>query len=353
MNTRLQVEHPVTEAVTGLDLVELQFRVAAGEPLGLTQDTVRLDGHAVEARLYAEDAEKGFLPSTGKLVALEFPEGEGIRVDTGVAAGSMVSPFYDPMIAKVIAHGATREAALTRLADALRRTVVAGPRANAGFLAALVSHPEFAAGRFDTGFIDRHLDGLIHADPAAEAGMIAAAVEALLAARAPAQPPETAWRDPFAADDGFMLTGTRRLDVDLLVDGHARVASVAWQGGGPQVSVDGAAVAADVRIVAIPAGVVALAHGLQRQVALKSYDAIDVDHLDGGGTITAPMHGKVLALLVAQGDTVHKGQRLAVIEAMKMEHALLAPIDGVVGEIAASVGAQVAENARIMTIEEA
>jgi 3-methylcrotonyl-CoA carboxylase alpha subunit len=236
--------------------------------------------------------------------------------------------------------------------------VVAGPRANAGFLAALVSHPEFAAGRFDTGFIDRHLDGLIHADPAAEAGMIAAAVEALLAARAPAPLPhetarhETAWRDPFAADDGFMLTGTRRLDVDLLVDGHARVASVAWQGGGPRVSVDGAAAATDVRIVAIPSGVVALAHGLQRQVALKSYDAIDVDHLDGGGTITAPMHGKVLALLVAQGDTVQKGQRLAVIEAMKMEHALLAPIDGVVGEIAASVGAQVAENARIMTIEE-
>jgi 3-methylcrotonyl-CoA carboxylase alpha subunit len=353
MNTRLQVEHPVTEAITGLDLVELQFRVAAGEPLGLAQDAVAIDGHAVEGRLYAEDPEKGFLPSTGRLMALELPEGEGIRVDTGVTAGSTVSPFYDPMIAKVIAHGATREQALSRLADALRRTVVVGPHANAGFLAALVSHPEFVAGRFDTGFIDRHLDGLIHVDAAAEAGLIAAAVEALVAARAPERPPHgTAWHDPFAAGDGFTLTGLRRLDLDLLVDGHPRRASVAWQDGGPRVSVDGETAAADVRIVPVPTGVVALAHGLQRQVALKSYDGLDLDHLDGGGTITAPMHGKVLALLVAAGDTVQKGQRLAVIEAMKMEHALLAPIDGVVAEIAASVGAQVAENARIMTIEE-
>ncbi len=352
MNTRLQVEHPVTESITGLDLVEWQFRIAAGETLPLMQEEVPIRGHAVEARLYAEDAEKGFLPSTGTLVALDLPEGEGIRVDTGVAQGSTVSPYYDPMIAKVIAHGGSREEALARLADALRRTVVAGPRANAGFLAALASHPEFIAGRFDTGFIDRHLADLIHVDPAAEARVIARAVDALLERKRPqAENENGAWRDPWSADDGFMLTGARRLELEVLVDGHARRATVTWQNG-RRVTVDGESAASDAHLVPVANGVIAIADGVQRQVALKSYDSLDIDHLDSGGLVTAPMHGKVLALLVAQGDSVQKGQRLAVIEAMKMEHALLAPIDGVVGEIAASVGGQVAENAKIMLIEE-
>ena len=160
MNTRLQVEHPVTEAVTGLDLVEWQFRIAAGEKLPLSQAQVPLDGHAVEARLYAEDPERGFLPSTGKLLALQFPQGEGLRIDTGVEAGSEVTPFYDPMIAKLIAHGKSRDEALDRLAAALDKTVVVGPRSNAGFLAALCRADEFRKGNFDTGFIDRHLAAL-------------------------------------------------------------------------------------------------------------------------------------------------------------------------------------------------
>ena len=160
MNTRLQVEHPVTEAVTGLDLVEWQFRIAAGEPLPLTQGEVRLAGHAVEARLYAEDPARGFLPSTGRLLALQFPQGEGLRIDTGVEAGSEVTPFYDPMIAKLIAHGKNRDEALDRLALALDETIVVGPRSNAGFLAALCRAAEFRAGNFDTGFIDRHLAAL-------------------------------------------------------------------------------------------------------------------------------------------------------------------------------------------------
>ncbi len=160
MNTRLQVEHPVTEAVTGLDLVEWQFRVAAGETLPLGQAKVPLNGHAVEARLYAEDPERGFLPSTGKLVALQFPRGEDLRIDTGVEAGSEVTPFYDPMIAKLIAHGKSRAEALDRLAGALDKTVVIGPRSNAGFLAALCRAEEFRQGDFDTGFIDGHLAAL-------------------------------------------------------------------------------------------------------------------------------------------------------------------------------------------------
>src|SRR5450432_176461 len=160
MNTRLQVEHPVTEAITGLDLVEWQFRVAAGEKLPLRQDQVPLNGHAVEARLYAEDPERGFLPSTGKLIALQFPTAEGLRVDTGVEVGDEVTPFYDPMIAKLIAHGETREQALDCLAQALDKTVVIGPRSNAGFLAALCRAPEFRASNFDTGFIERNLAAL-------------------------------------------------------------------------------------------------------------------------------------------------------------------------------------------------
>jgi 3-methylcrotonyl-CoA carboxylase alpha subunit len=350
MNTRLQVEHPVTEAITGLDLVEMQFRVAAGEKLPLAQGDVRIDGHAAEARLYAEDPERGFLPSTGKLATLELPVGEGIRVDAGVDAGSAISPYYDPMIAKVVAHGGDRAQALERLAGALGETIVIGPHANAAFLKALVSHPEFRAGEFDTGFIDRHLAELTKVDPQAEAGSIGAAVEALLAPKANGAA-NGAWRDPWSAADGFSLGPPRQLDLDILVDGHPRKAQVAWRSGA-QVSVDGVPAAREgVRVVQAAGGVVVIGQGVQRHVALKSYDTVDVDHLDGDGLVKAPMHGKVLAIFVAQGASVTKGERVAIVEAMKMEHALLAPLDGTVTEVSAEVGAQVAEGAKILSIE--
>ncbi len=345
MNTRLQVEHPVTEAITGLDLVELQFRVAAGEALPLAQADVRIDGHAAEARLYAEDPERNFLPSTGRLAALELPGGAGIRVDTGVEAGSMVSPYYDPMIAKVIAHGRDRNEAFDRLAAALGDTVVIGPHANAAFLKALASHPDFRAGRFDTGFIDRNLAALTQVDPADEAAAVAAGIEALLA------PPTAAtegWHDPWSADDGFALGPVRAFDLDILVDGHPRKASVTWRGG-PRVTLDGVAAGEGVRIVPAAGGVVVVGR-VQRHVALKSYDSIDIDHLDGDGVVKAPMHGKVLAIFVTLGTSVAKGDRVAVVEAMKMEHALLAPLDGVVGDVAVEVGAQVAEGTTILSI---
>ena len=348
MNTRLQVEHPVTEAITGLDLVELQFRVAAGETLPVTQADVRIDGHAAEARLYAEDPERGFLPSTGKLVALELPHAAGVRVDAGVAAGSVVSPYYDPMIAKVIAQGRDRGEALSRLAAALGETVVVGPHANAAFLKALVSHPEFRAGRFDTAFIDRNLDALTRVDPGREAAAVGAGVEALL--RPPVQSPG-GWHDPWSSADGFSLGPARQLDLDIVVGGQPKKASVTWHDGA-RATVDGVAAAHDgVRLVDVSDSVVVIHDGLQRTVALKSYDLVDVDHLDGDGVIKAPMHGKVLAIFVAPGARVTKGERVAIVEAMKMEHALLAPHDGIVGEVAAQVGAQVAEGAKIMSIE--
>jgi 3-methylcrotonyl-CoA carboxylase alpha subunit len=349
MNTRLQVEHPVTEAITGLDLVELQFRVAAGEKLPLKQSDVRIDGHAAEARLYAEDPERNFLPSTGRLAALEFPTGEGLRIDTGVEAGSVVSPHYDPMIAKVIAHGRDRAEALSRLAAALSETVVVGPRSNAAFLARLASHPEFRGGHLDTSFIDEHLADLTRVDPEAEAPVIGAGVEVLLAPKA-SESPETRWRDPWSAADGFSLGPQRHLDFDLIVDGQPRKANVTWRDRA-HVTVDGIPAARDARIVHTAGGIVAIGRRVQRHVTLKSYDAVDVDHLDGDGTVKAPMHGKVLAILVAAGASVTKGERVAVVEAMKMEHALLAPADGIVREVSTQVGAQVAEGAKILTIE--
>jgi 3-methylcrotonyl-CoA carboxylase alpha subunit len=280
------------------------------------------------------------------------PHGEGVRVDSGVETGSVVSPWYDPMIAKVIAHGADRDAALDRLAAALGSTVVIGPHANAAFLKALTDHPDFRAGRHDTGFIDRHLAELTKVDPAADAAAIAAAVEALLAPQAPA--PDTwndGWNDPWAANDGFSLGPARQFDLDIVVDGHPGKATATWRDGA-HVTVDGNAANA-ARLIRVGAGMVAIGDGVQRHVALKSYDTVDVDHLDGDGVVKAPMHGKVLAIFVAAGANVAKGERVAVVEAMKMEHALLAPADGIVREIAASVGAQVAEGATILVVESA
>src|SRR5579863_10003982 len=212
MNTRLQVEHPVTEAITGLDLVEWQFRVAAGERLPLTQDEIRLDGHAVEARIYAEDPENGFLPSTGTIVAAQWPA--NVRVDSGVEAGNEVTPFYDAMIAKLIAHGATREAALDRLTDALDRTMIAGPRTNTAFLAKLCRSDEFRRGTVDTGFIDRDLAALGAVPREPDHGAAALGVEHLLAgtAETASETTEAAIDDPgydtnspWAATDGFQL----------------------------------------------------------------------------------------------------------------------------------------------------
>lgn len=355
MNTRLQVEHPVTETVTGLDLVEWQFRIAAGEKLPLAQHQVTLDGHAVEARLYAEDPERGFLPSPGKLIALQFPRTEGLRIDSGVEAGDEVTPFYDPMIAKLIAHGATREQALDRLADALDQTIVAGPRSNAGFLAALCRAPDFRAGDFDTGFIERNLDslggtrqGLDYAAAAAGAVALLAQESARLAGANAHEPDEPA--SPWDAGDAFQLSGSRELALPILADGEIVTAQVAHGAVGFAVTIAGTAPATDAVAIAAPEAVYVLRRGRQTKVSLRDLALDEGGDAGQGGLVRAPMHGKVLAVLVAPGAAVRRGQRLAIIEAMKMEHTLHAPIDGSVTEIAVTADAQVAEGAKVMVI---
>ena len=355
MNTRLQVEHPVTEAITGLDLVEWQFRSAAGETLPLTQAQVPLDGHAVEARLYAEDPERGFLPSTGQLIALRFPRREGLRVDAGVEAGDTVTPFYDPMIAKLIAHGKTRDAALDLLASALDETAVLGPRSNAGFLSLLARAQDFRAGGFDTGFIDRNLgalgaapQGLDRAAAALGAQELLVAEQARIAAsneRAADEP-----LSPWDAIDGFALSGARPLALPILADGEKAVAEILHEPSGPRVTVDGIAPAADAVTAVASGAIYVLRRGRQTKVTLRDAALTTTGDAATSGLIRAPMHGKVLAVLVEKGAAVVRGQCLAIIEAMKMEHTLVAPMDGTVAGIAVVAGAQVGEGAKVMVI---
>jgi len=358
MNTRLQVEHPVTEAVTGLDLVEWQFRIAAGETLPLTQGQVKLDGHAVEARLYAEDPERGFLPSTGRLIVLQFPDSGSLRVDSGVETGSEVTPFYDPMIAKLVAHGGTRKEALDRLADALEQTIVVGPRSNAGFLAALCRAPEFRSGTFDAGFIDRNLadlgavpQGLDQAAAALGAQMLLAQQPARRDTTGVDEPDQPA--SPWDATDAFQLSGDRRLAVPIIVNDEEIVAEVSYGGQGQTVSINGIAAATDARGITDNDAVYVLRRGRQTKVTLRDLALNEAGDENKSGVVRAPMHGKVLDLLVDRGARVTRGQRVAIIEAMKMEHTLVAPMDGTVTDVAVVKDAQIAEGGKIMRIEPA
>ena len=310
MNTRLQVEHPVTEAVTGLDLVEWQFRIAAGETLPLTQGEVPLAGHAVEARLYAEDPARGFLPSTGRLLALQFPQGEGLRIDTGVEAGSEVTPFYDPMIAKLIAHGKNRNEALDRLAVALDKTVVVGPRSNAGFLAALCRAPEFRAGQL------RHR---LHRPPSRRTRRRRRKASTAPPPRLGAQEAGRARTRPHRerlrarARSSRPRPGTRAMPSSSPAPAawrcrcwpraRACVAQVTYGAAGPTVAIDGAAPAADAVAVAAGEAVYVLRHGRQTKVALRDLSLDEAGDQGAGGLVRAPMHGKVLAVFVARANT--------------------------------------------------
>ncbi len=354
MNTRLQVEHPVTEAVTGLDLVEWQFRIAAGEPLPLRQDEIVQRGAAIEARIYAEDPEHNFLPSPGRILELKLDDGKaGVRVDTGVAAGDVVSPFYDAMIAKLIIHAPTRAEALHALGGALDDAVVIGPKTNIAFLRALLRSPEVAAGAFDTGFIDANLSQLGASPHPADRNALLSAARVLLDRRDKSRRAWLSSSDPWSVADSFELIGARRLGLDLLVDGAPQRLHVieeadhALQSSG-QAPPSGAAPI----LCETQEGVYAFAGG--RQCYVELIDPLErpaggLGESDGG--VRAPMNGRVAALFVSEGDVVEAGQRLAVVEAMKMEHALVASFAGVIRDLVSDVGDQVEMGERIMLVE--
>jgi len=362
INTRLQVEHPVTEMTTGLDLVEWQLRVAAGEPLPLRQDEVPQRGHAIEVRLYAEDPEAGFLPGSGRLERLELPGPSAhVRVDSGVTEGDTVTIFYDPMIAKLIVHDADRPRALARLREALAQCVVEGPKSNIAFLEALARHPAIVEARIDTGYLDRHLDEFMPASAPGDLHLAAAAAAVLLEQERGQR--EAAARSgdpgsPWAIADGWRLghAGYRRLAfqyrggrIELLARGSGGDYRIAHDGR--EVEVAGARLAGRVLTarfngmgrrlrVWLDARTVEV-HDGERRVQLQQ---VPVYRHEAGGEsaaddrVRAPMPGRVVAVKVGAGDRVCAGQEILVMEAMKMELSLKAPREGTVSELRAQPG---------------
>ena len=322
MNTRLQVEHPVTEEITGVDLVEWQLRVASGEVLPKKQDELAINGWAMEARLYAENPATGFLPSIGSLDHLVWPE--GARIETGVEEGGEVSPFYDPMIAKIVVHAATREGALDALDEAISGTEVWPVKTNAGFLGLLNSHPDFVSGDVDTGLIARAGDSITLPPEPDQAELREAA--ALLAA--------SPGNGPWSAALGFRLNAGARAEARLIDDtGNLHVIALSEvDNEQPELEV------------------LSFGGGFARRFALDQPRGSGLASAHDGD-ILSPMPGKIIAVEVTQGQSVTKGQKLLTLEAMKMEHSLTAPFDGVVAELYASVGAQVQVEAVLVKIE--
>jgi len=316
MNTRLQVEHPVTEEITGQDLVEWQLRVASGEPLPNRQEQLAINGWAMEARLYAEDPAKGFLPSTGRLDVLRFGSAPGGRIDTGVYEEAEVSPFYDPMIAKVIAHGSTRAEAIERLGDMLKGTAVYPVKTNAAFLVKALAHPQFAAGAVDTGLIGRDGEAMAQPPSPSDAALSNTAMQLV----------------PRSGVPGFRLNAAPRRHARFLLDGET--VEIALTGHGTDHPQESALVTENGQAWRLTPWRKQGAHGA----------AV------GDGAILAPMPGKVTAVYVAAGDPVTKRQKLLTLEAMKMEHTLAAPFDGTVAELKAAAGGQVQVDALLVRI---
>jgi 3-methylcrotonyl-CoA carboxylase alpha subunit len=396
MNTRLQVEHPVTEMVTGQDLVEWQLRVAADEPLPLTQPQLKLDGHAIEARIYAEHPARGFLPSTGTLKHLRMPEGvefaidaaglgepgrkAPVRIDSGVREGDTITPFYDPMIAKLIVHGATREEALARLSRALHACEVVGPHTNVEFLQRIVASEPFASGDLDTGLIERHHDALFAPQKKPFKEALALACAALLTREGGTAHGASPWDalSHWRLNGGYTQTlGWRAIDdssdhkSDKSGDKeHAFTVSFARNGAKQTLEHDGVreefswsngtgahefrATLGDARVT----GRVFVDGDMFHVFCLGTALAFEWQNLlahaadaEGGeGRLTAPMPGKVIAVLVEPGAVVEKGTPLLVMEAMKMEHTIGAPAAGTVSEVLYAVGDQVADGAQLLVL---
>ncbi|MFJ5710159.1 biotin carboxylase N-terminal domain-containing protein [Streptomyces sp. NPDC093105] len=367
MNTRLQVEHPVTELITGLDLVEWQLRVAAGEPLSFGQDDVRLDGWAVEARICAEDPSRGFLPSGGTVLALHEPAGDGVRTDSGLLEGSEVSSLYDPMLSKVIVHAKDRPTALRKLRAALAELTTLGVPTNAGFLRRLLAHPDVVSGAMDTGLVERDAETLVDGTVPAEVYAAAA-----LSRQFPPAPAATGWVDPFGVRDGFRLGGTPAWTphhvrvpgnepVLVRVRGEARTAELLLGETTARASLlarpegDEGSGAGEIQLhldgVTHRFSVAPSPEGLWLGRDGDSWHVMDHDPVaaalsgarhGGADTLAAPMPGTVTVVKVAVGDEVEAGQSLLVVEAMKMEHVISAPHAGTVTELDVTPGTTVA-----------
>jgi 3-methylcrotonyl-CoA carboxylase alpha subunit len=374
MNTRLQVEHPVTEMITGLDLVEWQLRVAAGEPLPLAQEQITLAGHAIEARLYAEDPERGFLPSTGTLAHLRLPAPSEARVEAGVRSGDRVSPFYDPMLVKIVAWGPDRAAALRRLRAALDETEIVGPATNLEFLARVLRHDAFQAGAVATAFVEEHAAALLSPAPLPDERAFAVASLWLLyrqrqhvaAAAAAGGDPHSPWH----RIDGWRLNDVGHQTLRLRAGGEPVAIDAQADGAGWRLRIDGRELGGAAELTEEGglqvelegerwrAGVVALGDQLHLFTPHGRFQLQRVDPLaiaaaedELGDVLTAPMPGKIVRQLIAAGDRVGRGAPLLVLEAMKMEHTLVAPGDGRVAALRYAEGDQVEEGAVLLDFE--
>ena len=376
MNTRLQVEHPVTEAITGLDLVEWQLRVAAGEPLPLKQEQLQIHGHAIEARICAENPDKQFLPATGALQVYALPpcsefSVSPVRVDSGVRQGDAISPYYDSMVAKLIVHGDTREQALARLDAALAATRIVGLQTNVQFLRHVLASRSFARADLDTALITREAAVLFEQEKVG-LPLAAAAVVAYTLLQEQAALPATGWVDPWARRDGWRSHGVTQRYFDLEFHGERHTAVLTYlhdgalrleieEGGGPLSFSPGAGgitlqhAGQRLTVQVERSGEVAHVYTPQGASQITVLDALSHagEVTAEGGRLTAPMPGKVVSFAVQAGDSVSKGQVLAVMEAMKMEHTIAAPADGVVAELLYAPGDQVAEGAELLKLSAA
>jgi 3-methylcrotonyl-CoA carboxylase alpha subunit len=367
MNTRLQVEHPVTEEITGLDLVEWQFLVAAGEPLPLEQDDIAYGGHAIEVRLCAEDPANGFAPTTGRVLEFDVLDDDGLRVESGVEAGSVISPYYDSMVAKIIRVATDRETAIEDLRMDLEDLDIVGIKTNHAFLHALLGDGAVVGGELHTGLIAERLADLI-ADPKSPIA-IADGTRALLVARNPGAQDvlDVVASDPWAISDGFQLGGARRLAYKVLVDGAEHVVTLTWLGDKVRLDVDkneagyiegdfagGEFVAIDddePPLTIVEGDIAHVLHRMQQvSVRLPVYDSNAPAETDSSDAIRAPINGRIAKLFVADGESVAAGDNVAVVEAMKMEHVLTSPRDGVIAKVHVSLEGQVTQGTVIAAL---
>ena len=366
MNTRLQVEHPVTELITGTDLVEWQLRVAAGEPLPMQQQDLRIDGHAIEARIYAENPEKGFLPSTGSLLHLRLPDAVAfahgdVRIDAAVRQGDAITPHYDPMIAKLIVHGDDRSQALSRMQQALQAIEIVGPATNVAFLARLIATPAFTDAELDTGLIERNHAVLFPPTEPVPVEMVALWLAKLAT-------PETISHDPWDSAQGWRLNGSYRRQLCFECDDQASELVLDYRRDGwciayqseetmlTQVTVDHTDVSLLIegrcisgRVMRVDDRFHVFWQGRHRVIAWSDPIAHAGETESEGGRLTAPMPGKIVQLMVAEGASVEKGAPLLIMEAMKMEHTISAPAKGKVEALNYAVGDQVAEGAQLLS----